>query len=195
MDQQAHHLFQKKVDIMMIESTAIPDVKIIKPRVFEDPRGYFFESYHKEILAKSGITHEFVQDNQSQSAKGILRGLHFQAPPFAQGKLVRVVKGAVMDVAVDLRKDSPYFGKHVIYELSEHNKLMMWIPEGFAHGFLTLADDTLFLYKCTRYYDRSSENTIKWDDPILNIQWGITNPILSDKDNNGYSFEKFTSPF
>lgn len=173
---------------MTINELKIPDVKIIRPNVHEDDRGYFFESFHKETLAAAGITADFVQDNQSQSGKHILRGLHFQSPPWAQGKLVRVIKGAVLDVAVDIRIKSPYYGQWVAQELTEANKLMMWVPPGFAHGFLTLEDNTIFSYKCTGYYNRDSEGGILWNDTDLNIQWGVENPILSDKDKVAQKF-------
>src|SRR5512138_2587473 len=135
---------------MEIITTPIEGLLIIKPNVFEDDRGYFFESYNREVFLKNGLDLHFVQDNESKSKKGVLRGLHFQVPPFAQGKLVRVVKGAVLDVAVDLRKNSPTYGKHVSAELSEANKTMFWIPPGFAHGFITLEEETIFVYKCTQ---------------------------------------------
>lgn len=180
---------------MKVIKTEIPDLLIVQPAVFEDSRGYFFESYNKEQYIKNGIDAEFVQDNQSLSQAGVLRGVHFQAPPFSQGKLVRVMKGAVLDVAVDLRKASPTYGKHVTIELSEQNKTMLWVPEGFAHGFITLKDETIFSYKCTNYYNKASENTIMWDDKDLAINWGITEPSLSDKDKLGVKFSDFNSPF
>jgi len=167
---------------MKIINTSIPDLKILEPAVFADDRGYFFESYSYEKLKDLGIDKVFVQDNESKSQKGVLRGLHFQNPPYAQAKLVRVVKGAVLDVAVDIRKDSPTYGQHVCVELSEQNKRMFYIPEGFAHGFLTLEDDTIFTYKCSAYYNKESEGSLLWSDETLNIDWGIDNPILSEKD-------------
>ena len=142
---------------MTVERTLIEGLLIIKPRVFEDPRGYFFESYHQKALQEAGLNENFVQDNQSLSQTGVLRGLHFQAPPHAQGKLVRVVTGAVLDVVVDIRKNSPTYGKHFAIELSEENKTSFWIPEGFAHGFATLRDNTIFQYKCTNYYNKPAE--------------------------------------
>jgi dTDP-4-dehydrorhamnose 3,5-epimerase len=180
---------------MQIESTPIEGLKVITPKVFRDDRGYFFESFNAEIWAKEGLPSEFVQDNQSLSSKGILRGLHFQEEPFAQGKLVRVIKGSVLDVAVDIRKDSPTYGKHFAIELNEDNLIMFWIPTGFAHGFLTLKDDTIFSYKCTSVYNKESEGGLAWDDPQLNIDWGIDNPILSDKDKVNPTLDNFTSPF
>ena len=180
---------------MEIITTKIPDLYIIKPKVFKDHRGYFFESYNKEAFLKVGIDQNFIQDNESKSGKGVLRGLHFQKPPFAQGKLVRVIKGAVLDVAVDLRKSSPTYGQWESIELSEENKLMFWVPPGFAHGFVTLADDTVFFYKCTNVYNKESEASIIWNDPDLNIDWGVENPTLSEKDKSGPFFKDFDSPF
>lgn len=167
---------------MEIVSYPIQGPLLLKPRLFEDDRGYFFESYNQNNFIASGIDAEFVQDNQSLSSKGVLRGLHFQNPPFAQGKLVRVVSGAVLDVAVDIRPASPTFGQYVAVELSGQNKYMMYIPAGFAHGFLTLEDNTLFLYKCTQVYNKESESGILWNDPSLNIEWGTVQPLVSDKD-------------
>ena len=184
-----------KPKIMEIIKTSIEGLLIIKPDVFKDDRGYFFETYNKERLAKEGIAIDFVQDNESKSAKGVLRGLHFQKPPYAQGKLVRVIKGAVMDVAVDLRKDSPTYGKWESVVLTEENKLQFWIPEGFAHGFVTLEDDTIFAYKCTNVYNKESEGSLLWNDPDINIEWNIENPILSEKDKVSPLFKNFETPF
>lgn len=180
---------------MEIIKTEIPDVLIIKPDVFEDKRGYFFESYNKAAFLKLGLDIEFLQDNQSLSEKGVLRGLHFQKPPFAQGKLVRVIKGSVIDVAVDIRKNSPSYGKYVITTLTEKNKWMFYMPEGFAHGFLTLEDNTVFAYKCTQLYNKNAEDVIRWNDPSLNIPWEIVKPILSERDANAQLFQNFVSPF
>ena len=180
---------------MEVINTKIPDLYIIKPRVFEDERGYFFESYNKEAFLRMGIDQNFVQDNESKSAKGVLRGLHFQKPPFTQGKLVRVMRGSVLDVAVDLRKASPTFGQWASVELTQDNKWMYWVPPGFAHGFVTLEDDTVFFYKCTNVYNKASEGSIRWDDPDLNIDWGIKNPVLSEKDKVAPFFKDFDSPF
>ena len=180
---------------MKVIQTDIPDLLIIQPKVFEDQRGYFFESYNKKILSENGINAEFVQDNQSLSQKGVLRGLHFQNPPFAQGKLVSVMKGAVLDIAVDIRKNSSTYGKHIAIELSESNKTMFWIPEGFAHGFLTLQNDTIFTYKCTNFYNKNSEGCILWNDTDININWGDSNPLLSEKDKTGVLFKEFISNF
>jgi dTDP-4-dehydrorhamnose 3,5-epimerase len=180
---------------MEIIETKIKDLLIIKPRVFEDPRGYFFESYNKETFTKHQILVDFIQDNQSLSHRGVLRGLHFQSPPFAQGKLVRVITGAVLDVAVDIRKNSPTYGEHVTIELTEENKTMFYIPPGFAHGFATLRDNTIFSYKCTQTYHKESEGTVLWNDLDLKIDWQLQNPLLSEKDMNGTIFKSFQSPF
>lgn len=180
---------------MQLKSTPISDLLIVQPKVFEDERGHFFESYNKTIFDQLGIDVNFVQDNQSLSQTGVLRGLHFQKPPFAQGKLVRVIKGSVLDVAVDIRKNSPTYGNHFDIVLSEKNKKMLWIPEGFAHGFLTLENDTIFLYKCTNYYNKASEECILWNDTDIAIDWKINSPILSEKDIQGNVFKDFISPF
>ena len=180
---------------MELVNTGIEGLWVIKPKVFADARGYFFESYNKELFTKNGLDLNFVQDNQSLSHKGVLRGLHFQNPPFAQGKLVRVITGAVFDVAVDIRKKSPTYGKHFGAELNEENKMMMYIPEGFAHGFLTLRDNTIFSYKCTNFYNKASEESIKWNDPTIGIKWNVENPLLSEKDTSGKDFKDFNSQF
>jgi dTDP-4-dehydrorhamnose 3,5-epimerase len=174
---------------MNIISTGIEGLLVIEPSIFEDERGYFYESYNKERFDSLGIfSGSFVQDNQSKSNKGVLRGLHFQNAPFAQGKLVRVISGSVLDVAVDLRKDSKTYGKHFSIKLTGDNKKMFWVPEGFAHGFSTLEDDTIFSYKCTNYYHKKSEGCILWNDSDLGIDWGVSNPIVSEKDKNGIKF-------
>jgi dTDP-4-dehydrorhamnose 3,5-epimerase len=181
---------------MEIVPTEIPDVLIIKPQVFTDERGYFFESYNREKFIAAGIDVNFVQDNESKSMKGVLRGLHFQKPPFAQGKLVRVMRGAVLDVAVDLRAGSPWYGKWAAIELTEHNKWMYWIPPGFAHGFLTLEDNTVFFYKCTNVYNKESEGSVRWNDPELNIDWGSgIQPVLSGKDQVAPMFAELGKVF
>ncbi|MDQ3050933.1 MAG: dTDP-4-dehydrorhamnose 3,5-epimerase [Bacteroidota bacterium] len=180
---------------MKVTTMPIEGVLIIEPSIFSDERGYFFESYNEPLFHKAGISARFVQDNQSQSAKGVLRGLHFQNPPFEQGKLVRVVKGGVIDVAVDIRKASPTYGNYVAVNLSADNQKMMWIPPGFAHGFVTLEDDTLFLYKCTNVYNKASEGGIIWNDPSLHIDWGFENPVVSSKDLELRSFENLISVF
>ena len=175
--------------------TAIEGIVIIEPLVFEDERGHFFEYYQKEMFANNWILADFVQDNQSLSQKGVLRGLHFQAPPYAQAKLIRVIKGVVLDVAVDIRNSSPTYGEHVVVELSETNKKTLYIPEGFAHGFLTLADNTIFSYKCSNYYNKVSEGALLWNDKDLAINWGITTPILSGKDKEAPTLKLFSTPF
>lgn len=180
---------------MEVEKTFIDGLLIIRPRVFEDARGYFYESYNREAFVKAGVPDDFVQDNQSLSQKGVLRGLHFQAPPFAQAKLVRVISGAVLDVAVDIRKGSPTYGKHVAVELNGRNKTMFYIPAGFAHGFVTLEDHTVFSYKCSAYYSKASEGTLLWNDPELGIDWNIFAPVLSDKDKAGTPLRELASPF
>lgn len=181
---------------MEIVETGIKDLVIIKPNVFEDDRGYFFESYNKIKFLEKGIDVNFVQDNESRSMKNVLRGLHFQKPPFTQGKLVRVMRGSVLDVAVDLRKNSPTYGKWASIVLSDKNKWMYWVPAGFAHGFLTLEDNTVFFYKCTNIYNKDSEGSLLWNDPDLNIDWGKeVNPILSGKDKVAPLFKDFNSPF
>lgn len=171
---------------MNIIETALPGVLIIEPRVFGDARGFFMETWNAAAFAAAGLDLTFVQDNHSRSQKGVLRGLHFQNPG-PQGKLVRVTNGAVFDVAVDLRASSPTFGHWVGVELSAENKRMFWVPEGFAHGFLTLEDDTDFLYKCTAPYAPQSEFTLAWDDPAVGIAWpvGGLDPIISEKDTRG----------
>jgi dTDP-4-dehydrorhamnose 3,5-epimerase len=180
---------------MEVIETKIKDLLIIKPKVFADSRGYFFESYNADVFKQNNITVNFVQDNQSLSSTGVLRGLHFQAPPFDQGKLVRVITGAVLDIAVDIRKDSPTYGEHIAIELTEENKTMFYIPPGFAHGFLTLRDNTIFSYKCTNVYNKLSEGCVLWNDTDLNINWNVANPILSEKDLVGTPFKEFNSPF
>ncbi len=180
---------------MQIISTNFEGLFIIQPKCFQDERGYFFESYNENDFKKNGLDVKFVQDNQSLSHKGVLRGLHFQNPPYAQGKLVRVIKGAVLDVVVDIRKKSKTFGKHFSLELNEQNKTMLYIPEGFAHGFLTLEDNTIFFYKCTNFYNKASENCILWNDKYLNINWGISNPLISEKDSLAKPFSEQNSLF
>jgi dTDP-4-dehydrorhamnose 3,5-epimerase len=179
---------------MQIESL-LSGLYLIKPRVFEDHRGHFYESFREDVLKDNGVETNFVQDNQSLSQKGILRGLHFQAPPFAQGKFVRVIKGAVLDVALDIRKESDTYGKFVCVELTEKNYNMLYIPPGFAHGFLTLEDNTIFTYKCTDYYHPEVEGGVLWNSPELNIPWNIENPVLSAKDIALPTFSEFVSPF
>lgn len=169
---------------MLIIDTKIPEVKIIEPKVFGDERGFFFESFNQQQFeAAVGYPVNFVQDNHSKSSKGVLRGLHYQLPPHAQGKLVRCVVGEVFDVAVDIRKSSPTFGQWVGVHLSADNKRQLWIPEGFAHGFVTLSETAEFLYKTTNYYAPQSEGSIRWDDPQVGIEWPIEGEVsLSNKD-------------
>jgi dTDP-4-dehydrorhamnose 3,5-epimerase len=176
---------------MKVINFEIKGLKLIEPDVFEDDRGYFFESYSQQKLKEFGIDDVFVQDNESRSMKGVLRGLHFQKEPYAQAKLVRVVKGKVLDVAIDIRKSSPTYGKYVIVELSEKNKKMFFIPKGFAHGFVVLEDDTIFQYKCSNFYHKASEGSILWNDKTLNIHWNIDfNPIVSEKDQRADTFDQ-----
>lgn len=171
---------------MNIIETVLPGALIIEPGVFGDERGFFMETWNAKAFAEAGLDLTFVQDNHSRSQKGVLRGLHFQNPG-PQGKLVRVTRGAVFDVAVDLRQSSPTFGKWLGVELSAQNKRMLWVPEGFAHGFLTLEEDTDFLYKCTAPYAPQSEHTLAWNDPAVGIDWplGGIDPIISAKDARG----------
>ena len=180
---------------MNIIQTPLKDLLVIEPKVFKDDRGHFFESWNKEIFEKQGLKLDFVQDNQSLSSKGVLRGLHFQNPPYAQGKLVRVIQGSVIDVAVDIRKNSPTYGEYFSIKLSGKNKTSMWIPPGFAHGFVTLEDDTIFSYKCTAVYNKESEGSIFWNDKDLNIDWGVQNPIISEKDDFSPTFSILKSEF
>jgi len=180
---------------MEVTKTDIEGLLVLKPRIFEDDRGYFFESYNSILFKSLGVNHNFMQDNESSSKKMVLRGLHFQSPPFAQGKLVRVVLGKVLDVAVDIRKNSSTYGKHFAIELSAENKTLFWIPPGFAHGFVSLEDNTIFSYKCTQVYDTASEQCLLWNDADININWGVSNPLVSAKDQEGVNFKNFVSPF
>ena len=178
---------------MKVTTTKIPDVFFIEPRVFGDERGFFFESFNEQAFnAATGNSLAFVQDNHSKSVKGVLRGLHYQLPPKAQGKLVRVVQGEVFDVAVDIRKDSPTFGQWVAETLSADNKKQLWIPPGFAHGFLTLSDSAEFLYKTTDYWSPEHERAIIWDDPTLKIDWPLHGlaPQLAAKDAAAQLFKQ-----
>ena len=180
---------------MKFETTYIKDLVVIEPRTIEDERGYFFESHNAQKFKENGLSLDFVQDNQSLSQKNVLRGLHFQNPPFQQGKLVRVIKGAVIDVAVDIRKNSKTYGQHFSIELTEQNKKIFWIPPGFAHGFVSLEEDTIFHYKCTGLYNKASEDSLIWNDPDLDIDWGVKNPIVSEKDQKSNFFKNFNSQF
>ncbi len=166
---------------MEFRKTSIEGLIEIYPRIFGDARGHFFESYRHDIFAQNGISFQFVQDNQSFSTAGVLRGLHFQNPPFAQGKLVRVITGKVIDIAVDIRPGSPTFGKYEKFVLDATLQNMVYIPEGFAHGFAAL-EDSVFAYKCTNNYNKAAEGGIIWNDPDLNIDWGIESPNVSEKD-------------
>lgn len=182
---------------MKFTETTIKGLFLIEPKLWRDDRGYFYESYSKKAFEGAGIFADFVQDNQSLSQKGTLRGLHAQKDPGAQGKLVRVVKGRVIDVAVDIRKNSPTYGEHVAVELNEDNHKMFWVPPGFLHGFVTLEDNTIFTYKVTNLYDKASEIGVMWNDQDLNIDWGIdlSEVILSEKDKELPLFKDFVSPF
>lgn len=180
----------------MVERFEIEGLALIDTRKFGDERGYFFESFNAQKFNELvGIDVTFVQDNVSKSKKGVVRGLHLQAPPYGQGKLVRVIKGAVIDVAVDIRKNSPTYGKHIAVELTEDNGKQFWIPEGFAHGFSVLTEDTIFSYKCTNYYSPDSEMGIRFDDPDLAIDWGINEIIVNEKDGELPFLRNFATPF
>ena len=182
---------------MKVSATKIEGVFILEPRVFKDSRGYFFESYSKKEFDENVAKVDFVQDNESCSSKGVLRGLHFQKPPYSQAKLVRCVRGAVRDVAVDLRKGSPTYGQHVVVELSEENHLQFFIPKGFAHGFEVLSETAVFQYKCDEYYHPEAEGGLNPFDEDLNIEWStlISEAIVSDKDKFHPDLSKFESPF
>jgi dTDP-4-dehydrorhamnose 3,5-epimerase len=182
---------------MKVTTTPIEGLLIVEPKIWPDDRGYFYESYNEKRYREAGIDVSFVQDNQSSSSKGTLRGLHAQAPPYGQGKLVRVTQGSVIDVAVDIRKGSPTYGHHFTIELSAANNLQFWIPEGFLHGFYTLEDDTVFAYKITNFYNKESEIGVKITDPGVGIKWGVSieNVILSPKDEVLPNFQSFVSPY
>jgi dTDP-4-dehydrorhamnose 3,5-epimerase len=180
---------------MEIKQHALAGVVEFIPRVFGDARGAFFESFSARVMEEAGVRENWVQDNQSRSDKGVLRGLHFQRPPHAQAKLVRVAQGRALDVIVDLRRDSDTYGQHVQVELDAQRYNMLYVPVGFAHGFVALEDDTLFLYKCSGYYQPSAEGGILWKDPSLNINWGIEDPKVSDKDQILPVLQGFESPF
>lgn len=181
---------------MTIEATSFNGLFVIQPKVFGDDRGYFFESYKESVLEKElGRKPEFIQDNESLSGKGVLRGLHFQKPPHAQSKLVRVVTGAVLDVVVDLRKNEPTYGKHFAIELNAENKKQLFVPKGFAHGFLTLEDNTRFCYKCEGEYAPQAEDALLWNDTTLNINWPNKAALVSEKDAKANTFSNFISPF
>ena len=177
---------------MEFERLSIPEVILFKPKIFSDERGFFFESFKEQLFKEAtGLDLNFVQDNHSQSLKGVLRGLHYQLPPHAQGKLVRVTRGEVFDVAVDIRKSSPTFGKYVGTTLSDQNHHQLWIPPGFAHGFITLSDAADFIYKTTDVYHPMSERSIRFDDPTLNITWHFDKtPLVTPRDLNALPFLK-----
>jgi dTDP-4-dehydrorhamnose 3,5-epimerase len=164
--------------------TNIPDLLLFEPAVFEDSRGYFFEAYNERLFQQEGVEIKFVQDNQSKSSYGVIRGLHYQLPPFAQTKLIRVLEGSILDVAVDIRKGSPTFGQPFMVEISAENKKQLLIPAGFAHGFSVISQTAIVLYKCDQFYHKESEGGIRYDDPSLNIAWQIEKDkeIVSDKD-------------
>jgi dTDP-4-dehydrorhamnose 3,5-epimerase len=180
---------------MELNKTGLEGLLIIKPDIYRDDRGYFFESYNSEKFLKEGLKSTFLQDNESTSRKGVLRGLHFQVPPYEQAKLVRVVRGSALDVVVDLRKSSPTYGKWTSVLLTGEEKWMFFIPAGFAHGFVTLEDDTVFFYKCTKVYNKDCERSLLWNDPDINIDWDIHDPIISEKDKTAGRFRDFKSPF
>jgi dTDP-4-dehydrorhamnose 3,5-epimerase len=180
---------------MEIKETALAGINIIVPSVFDDARGYFFESYKEDAYTSLLNGLRFVQDNISRSTKGTIRGLHYQAPPFAQGKLCQAIVGTVLDVVVDIREGSPTLGKSFSVELSEQNKLQIWIPPGFAHGFSVLSDEAVFMYKCTAIYHRQSERAIRFNDPTLKIDWKTTFPKVSEKDLTAPLFDAMRSEF
>lgn len=180
---------------MEIKQHALAGVVEFSPRIFGDARGAFFESFSAKVFEQAGVRHEWVQDNQSSSARGVLRGLHFQRPPHAQAKLVRVAQGRALDVIVDLRRDSATYGQHLTVELDAQRYNVLYVPIGFAHGFVALEDHTLFLYKCSDYYQPSAEGGLRWDDPTLSINWGIDAPTVSGKDQILPQLKEFDSPF
>ena len=183
---------------MKATTTDIDGVLILEPTLFEDSRGYFFESFNATTFRElTGIDTTFVQDNESMSSYGVLRGLHFQKPPYAQSKLVRCVKGNVLDVAVDIRKGSPTYGKWVWCELSEDNHKQFFVPKGFAHGFCVISDIAVFQYKCDEFWNKEAEGALRWDDPDIDVKWPVEDEdiILSDKDKNNVLLKDFDSPF
>ncbi len=173
----------------------IPGLYIFEPEVFGDERGYFKETYNRDSFSDIGFNETFVQDNLSRSSRGVLRGLHFQAPPHAQGKLVTALEGSVLDVAVDIRRNSSHYGEHFSVELSATNHKLFWIPPGFAHGFLVLSETCLFHYKCTGVYRKEAEGGLLWNDPSLGIDWKIKEPVVSEKDSDNPRFGELASPF
>lgn len=178
------------------EEIALKGITLIKPKVYDDNRGLFLETFNLNKFEKqTGFETTFYQDNLSVSKKNVLRGLHFQKPPNAQGKLVQVIKGRVIDVAVDIRKNSPTYGAYFKVELNDINRYQLWIPRGFAHGFVALEDNTIFSYKCDNPYSQKDEMSLPWNDEDLAIEWGVKNPILSKKDEEATTFKRFNSPF
>ena len=186
-----------KCNTMNVIQTEIQGLVIIEPRIFGDSRGYFFESFSERNFKELVADVDFVQDNESKSSYGVVRGLHFQKPPYTQSKVVRVVKGRVLDVAVDLRKGSPTYGKHVAVELTEDNHRQFFVPRGFAHGFAVLSEEAIFQYKCDNYYAPQSEGAVAWNDPDLGIDWGlpVEDAILSEKDLKHPNLKDLDSPF
>ena len=180
---------------MNVIKTEIDGVLLIEPRVFPDGRGFFFESFNDKRYKEAGLELDFVQDNVSRSKKGTIRGLHYQVGDFAQGKLCQVVKGKVLDVALDIRHGSPTFGKYVEAELTEDNHLQLWLPPGFAHGFSVLSDEAIFLYKCTALYDKDSERSIIYNDADLGIDWRVSKPMISEKDLEAKPFKEIEKDF
>jgi dTDP-4-dehydrorhamnose 3,5-epimerase len=175
---------------MEIEQLDMQGPLLLKPRIFSDERGHFLETFNeRSFRERTGVRDLFVQDNESVSRAGVLRGLHFQLEPHAQGKLVHVVRGAVLDVIVDIRSGSSTYGQHLKVRLDGTSKHLLWVPPGFAHGFVALEEETVFVYKCTNYYHQPSERTIRWNDPDLGIDWGVKDPIVSAKDGEGQAFK------
>jgi dTDP-4-dehydrorhamnose 3,5-epimerase len=180
---------------MKILDTHIKGLVFFESKVFNDERGFFTELFNQEIQELLGNNVNFVQDNLSISKKNVVRGLHFQIPPFAQGKLVRAIKGEILDIAVDLRKDSPTFGQYESFVLNDQNHRCLYIPEGFAHGFASLKEDSVLFYKCTNVYHKISDRVLLWNDSSLNINWNVDNPIISEKDKFGLTIDNFTQIF
>ena len=180
---------------MKVEKTDIEGLLVFTPDVFEDYRGYFYESFNKKRYKEFGLDTEFVQDNISKSSYGTIRGLHYQVEPYAQGKLCYIIEGKALDIAVDIRSSSPTFGKHFTVELSEDNKKQLWIPPGFAHGFAALSEEVIFYYKCTNFYNKASERSIYFADEELGIDWGIENPTVSEKDLRAKKFKDIEKEF
>jgi dTDP-4-dehydrorhamnose 3,5-epimerase len=180
---------------MIIEKTKLDGMLIVKPDIFKDGRGYFYEAFNKKKFEDNGLKFEFVQDNVSRSCYGTIRGLHYQAGQNAQGKLCHAIYGTVLDVAVDIRFNSPTFGEHVAVELSDKNNYQLWIPPGFAHGFSVLSEEALFHYKCTAYYSKPDERSILYNDPHLSVDWKIFSPVISDKDLKAKAFDCIEKDF